>query len=216
MVTQSKTIVDAAKRANVQHIVHLGVFSDKQSTDPHFVWHELVESYIQASGIAWTHLHPNMFMENLLTPNMFDQGAFLDFFGGNRMGLIAAADIARVGAVALREGPAKHGGRDYWLSTEVLTMKEVAGIVGEVLGKKFDTVEKSTEADFDKYFASSPVWNEIWYLNGIRILMRQIRDGQMGYISTTKDDVPFVTGGASLKFKEWVIENKEALLNALK
>jgi uncharacterized protein YbjT (DUF2867 family) len=30
-------------------------------------WHQIVERYIEASGIAWTHLHPNVFMENLLT-----------------------------------------------------------------------------------------------------------------------------------------------------
>src|SRR3954447_12370976 len=66
MVTQSKTLVDAARKAGVRHIVHLGVFAEWDCTDPHFAWHLLIESYIQASGLAWTHLHPNMFMENLL------------------------------------------------------------------------------------------------------------------------------------------------------
>jgi uncharacterized protein YbjT (DUF2867 family) len=27
----------------------------------------LVEAYIEASGIAWTHLHPNVFLENMLS-----------------------------------------------------------------------------------------------------------------------------------------------------
>src|SRR4051812_13116580 len=66
MVTQSKTLVDAAKKAGVKHVVHLGVFAEWDCTDPHFVWHQLIESYIKASGLAWTHLHPNVFMDNLL------------------------------------------------------------------------------------------------------------------------------------------------------
>ena len=63
MLAQSKTLVDAAKKAGVKHIVHVGVFAEWDCTDPHFVWHQMIEKYIEASGIAWTHLHPNMFME---------------------------------------------------------------------------------------------------------------------------------------------------------
>jgi hypothetical protein len=28
-------------------------------------WHDLVETYIEASGIAWTHLHPNVISDSL-------------------------------------------------------------------------------------------------------------------------------------------------------
>ena len=54
MLTQSKTFVDAAKKAGVKHIVHLGIFGQWDTTDPHFVWHQMIETYIKASGIAWT------------------------------------------------------------------------------------------------------------------------------------------------------------------
>jgi NAD(P)H dehydrogenase (quinone) len=37
MVTQSKTFVDAARKANVKHLVQLGVFTPEfDCTDPHF------------------------------------------------------------------------------------------------------------------------------------------------------------------------------------
>src|SRR5258708_9682565 len=65
MLAQSKTFIDAARKARVQHIVHLGVFGHWDCTDPHIAWHELVETYIEASGTAWTHIHPNMFMEQI-------------------------------------------------------------------------------------------------------------------------------------------------------
>jgi NAD(P)H dehydrogenase (quinone) len=64
-LTQSKTLVDAAKKAGGSHIVHVGVFAEWDTTDAHFARHQMIEKYIEASGIAWTHLHPNMFMEAL-------------------------------------------------------------------------------------------------------------------------------------------------------
>jgi len=39
MLVQSKTLVDAAKKAGVRHIVHQGVFGQWDCTDPHFAWH---------------------------------------------------------------------------------------------------------------------------------------------------------------------------------
>ena len=65
MLHQSKTLVDAAKKARVQHILHQGIFGEWDCTDPHFAWHIMIETYIKASGIAWTNLHPNFFMDNL-------------------------------------------------------------------------------------------------------------------------------------------------------
>jgi uncharacterized protein YbjT (DUF2867 family) len=58
MVHQSKTIVDAAADAGVKFIVHLGIFGNGRLTHGYGSWHEMVERYIEGSGVAWTHLHP--------------------------------------------------------------------------------------------------------------------------------------------------------------
>src|ERR1700741_53847 len=54
MLVQSKSLIDAARRNGVKHIVHLGAFT----TDPDvyatvFAWHQMIEIYIKASGVAW-------------------------------------------------------------------------------------------------------------------------------------------------------------------
>src|SRR5690349_2350115 len=55
MLVQSKTIIDAAIKASVEHIVHLGVFSSAwDCTAPHFAWHQMIEVYIKHSQIKWT------------------------------------------------------------------------------------------------------------------------------------------------------------------
>ena len=121
MLVQVKTLVDAAIKGSVSHIVHQGVFANWDTTDPHFVWHQLVECYIKASGIPWTHLHPNYFMENLLGLTALKDGSFPMFVDNNAVGWIALDDVAAVAARVLRDGPEKHGGKDYWLSTDSLT-----------------------------------------------------------------------------------------------
>jgi uncharacterized protein YbjT (DUF2867 family) len=52
MNEQGKTLVDAAEDAGVNFIVHLGVFGDGRSTDPHFAWHELVERLTPHKGLS--------------------------------------------------------------------------------------------------------------------------------------------------------------------
>jgi NAD(P)H dehydrogenase (quinone) len=63
MLVQSKSLIDAAKRNGVQHIVHLGAFTrDHDAYATVFAWHQMIETYLRESGVAWTNLHPNMFM----------------------------------------------------------------------------------------------------------------------------------------------------------
>jgi NAD(P)H dehydrogenase (quinone) len=66
MVHQSKTIVDAAADAGIKFIVHLGIFGNGRLTYAYATWHEMVERYIEGSGVEWAHLHPHFFMDNLL------------------------------------------------------------------------------------------------------------------------------------------------------
>lgn len=107
------------ERPESEHIVHVGTFGNWDCTDPHFTWHQLVEAYIEASGIAWTHLHPNVFMEVLANFMHIRNDVFRVYWGDRRVGWIAARDIAAVAATVLCEGPQKQGGQNYWLSAQV-------------------------------------------------------------------------------------------------
>src|SRR5258708_19250987 len=108
----------AADGAGLPFIVDLGVFGNGRTTDPHFAWHEMVERYIEGSGVAWSHIHPNFFMDNLLTSVPVVNGRFYWFMGDKRVGWIAADDLAAVSARVLAEGPPKHAGKQILLVTE--------------------------------------------------------------------------------------------------
>ena len=135
MTHQTKTITDAAADAGVGHLVHLGVFGDGRSTEPHFAWHELVERYIEGSGLAWTHLHPHMFMENLLTTFRLRDWRLTWPVGDKPCGWIAGEDLTAVAAKVLAEGPDVHAGQGYWLSTDVLNGTAVATALTNALGR---------------------------------------------------------------------------------
>jgi uncharacterized protein YbjT (DUF2867 family) len=211
MLVQSKTLVDSAKKAGVSHIVHLGIFGQWDCTDPHFAWHQMIEKYIEASGIAWTHLHPNVFMDNLLTFFAPRGGKVTVFFGEQRVGWIALKDLAAVAAAVLRQGPKRHGGQDYWLSPEVLTGPQVADILSDVLGTKI-RVEMQSPDVLAKILASGAM--EKKYAEGAVEFTRQVSDGRMGYIGTVRDDGPYVTGRPSTTLRQWATENRESLLRA--
>jgi NAD(P)H dehydrogenase (quinone) len=210
MLTQSKTLVDAASKAGVKHIVHLGVFAESDCTSPAFAWHQLVETYIKASGVGWTFLHPNTFMENIIT--LYLKGDTLTtYWNEYRMGWVAAADIALVAATALREGPAKHAGKDYWLSSDVATGAELAGLLSEVLEKEI-TANVLGPTEFKEIFTSASIPVEWWYADGGVEVMRQVVDGRMGYIGSVRDDVPHVTGQPALTLKQWILEHRQELI----
>ncbi|MFA6083459.1 NmrA family NAD(P)-binding protein [Mucilaginibacter sp.] len=212
MLTQSKVLIDSAKKAGVGHIVHLGIFGEWDCTDPHFAWHQLIESYIKTSGIRWTNLHPNMFMENVLAFFAPKGGRFSTYWGKQRMGWVAGEDIANVAAKVLLDGPEKHHAKDYWMSTEVLDAFDISDILSEVLNKKIEGELKSHE-DFKAVFTGGNIEVEDWYAEGAIEFTRQVSNGEMGYIGTIRNDVPFITGKPAITFKQWAVKHKGQLLS---
>jgi uncharacterized protein YbjT (DUF2867 family) len=130
-----------------------GVFGNGRSTEPHFAWHEMIERYIEGSGVVWAHLHPNFFMENILTTLGLPNSQLRWTMGDKRVGWIAAEDLAGISATVLAGGPATHGGQNYFLSTDVLNGREAAAILSEILGRPIAPVVM-TPSDLLAAFAS--------------------------------------------------------------
>ncbi|WP_052053426.1 MULTISPECIES: NmrA family NAD(P)-binding protein [Nocardiaceae] len=210
MLTQSKTLVDAAVKAGVSHIAHQGIFANWDVTDSHFAWHQLIERYIEESGLQWTHLHPNVFMEGLTSMTPVKNGSISVYWGDRRVGWIAARDIAAVAATVLRQGPTRHGGKNYWLSTEVASGPEVATILSEVLGTEIRCEIRGPQ-DYAAAIAQGSKNVEKWYAEAGVDFTQQVIDGRMGYIGTVRDDVEFVTGRPSISLREWATENQDRL-----
>lgn len=214
MTHQSKTVIDAAKKAGVSHIVNQGVFAEWDCTDPHFAWFGLVERYMEASGIAWTHLHPNLFMEYLTTSAVPKGGTFSVFWGEERLGWVALRDVAAVAAKVLRDGPTEHAGRDYWMSSETFTGPQVATVLSQVLGTTV-TCDIRQPEEFAELFQAGALTVEHWYAKGAVDWVLQIKDGRMGYLGSVRDEVPHILGRPATTLLEWAEENRTELLAAI-
>lgn len=218
MVHQSKTIVDAAADAGVKFIVHLGIFGNGRMTDPHFAWHEMVERYIEGSGLSWSHIHPHFFMDNLLTTTPVVNGIFTWFMGDKRVGWIAGDDLAAVSALVLAEGREKHAGKQYWLSTEVLNGAEAAAEIAQALQQKVECVVMTPD-DLAALIASGAVQPppniEANYAASMIEWARQTFDGRMDFAAVTTTTVEDMLGRKPLTLRTWVARNREAVLEAV-
>src|SRR5258705_12333388 len=99
MLVQSKSLIDAAKRNGVKHIVHLGAFTrDHDAYSTVCAWHQMIEAYLRDSGVAWTNLHPNMFMQSFLSVWSL-KGAVYNAYTSKPIGFTALEDVSEATAV---------------------------------------------------------------------------------------------------------------------
>ncbi|GHH76691.1 oxidoreductase [Streptomyces sulfonofaciens] len=215
---QAKTLVDAAEDAGVSFLVHLGVFSDGRSTDPHFAWHELVERYIAGSRLAWAHVHPHVFMENLLGINRLRDGRMVWPMGDKRVGWVAADDIAAVVAKVLAEGPGTHAGKDYYLSTDLLNGAEVAEALTTALGREIpalvltpDDLQRMIDAGLD----TVPADMDAAYAASTLIWAREVYEGRFDHLAVTTGTVRDLLGREPVHLGPWAAAHRRELLGRL-
>ena len=216
MLTQSKTVVDAAKKAGVSHIVHVGVFAEWDCTDAHFAWHQMIEKYIEASGIAWTHLHPNMFMEAIPGLYMPKDLAFTGYWSDRRVGYVASSDIAAVAAKVLGDGPERHSGQHYWLSVESFNGEEIAGLLSDVTGLEIKYEDKGIEGFRELIESRISQGAESWYASANIDFVTQMLDGRMSYMSMIQNDIPYILGRPAKTLREFLTENKSMIAASAK
>ena len=211
MVVQSKAMVDAAKKAGVKHIVHLGVFTPQfDCYDPHFAWHQMIEAYIKVSGIPYTFLHPNCFLQNFTGFYGMCKNGKVIFYADKKVGWIALEDVAEAASKILLDGPSKHQGKEYWFSTESLNIHEIAQVFSEVTGKKF-VADVRVPEQLIKDMGGDHKTIDPYFL-GAEEFFKQLIDGRMAYIADVRDDLPQLIGRKGMSVKEWARLHKDELL----
>ncbi len=143
-----RSLVDAAKRSNVRHIVKLSQLGADERADGRFQrYHGAVESYIRRAGIPFTFLRPNLFMQGLLNfrSTISAKGEFYGLAGNGRVSIVDVRDIAAVAVRTLTESG--HEGRTYNITgPEALTHTEIAEQLSKALGKQTDYVDVTPDA----------------------------------------------------------------------
>jgi uncharacterized protein YbjT (DUF2867 family) len=134
--TQQLRFVELARQAGVQHVVKLSQWAADVASPVRFLrYHATVEQAIQASGLPYTFLRPNLFMQGLLAfkDTIRAQGQFFAPIGEARISVVDVRDIAAVAAAALTE--LGHENQCYDLTgPAALTHGEMAAHLSEALG----------------------------------------------------------------------------------
>ncbi|OKP99614.1 SDR family oxidoreductase [Paenibacillus sp. P46E] len=148
-IRQHKAAVDAAVRAGVSFIVYTSVGHADSSTLFLAPVHKATEQFIRESGISYSFLRNNWYLENEIgTIQAVQAGApWLTSAGEGKVGWATRRDYAEAAAAVLAgEG---HANTVYELSGQPATQAELAAVVGGVLGKEVQVqqVDDATYAD---------------------------------------------------------------------
>jgi uncharacterized protein YbjT (DUF2867 family) len=179
-----KQLVDLAKKAGVRHVVKMSsmeAVADARAPIPTVHW--AVEEYVRASGLAWTMIKPNFFMQNLLgSAKAIKEGKSFSLPMGN--GKTAMADVRDIGAVTAEALAGKgHAGQSYEITgPELLSFHDVAARFTEVLGTKVSYVPGDPAAYLEILKKVLP--NE-WHANAVSQLFREIAEGSAAHVTDT-------------------------------
>ncbi|MDP3894896.1 SDR family oxidoreductase, partial [Nocardioides sp.] len=194
---QHRSVIRAAAEAGVAHVVYTSfVGADAEATFTLGRDHADAESALRDSGMAWTFLRDNFYLDVL--PLFADRdGVIRGPAGEGRVAAVARADVADVATAVLRD-PRAHAGATYDLTgPEALTLAEVAERAGRVLGRRLGFEDQSVDEAYASRRAAYDA--EQWQLDAWVSTYTAIRDGSVAQVS---DDVRRVTGHAPRTLEE--------------
>lgn len=170
-------------------------------------YHAVVEDAIGSSGMAFTHLRPNLYMQGLLgfRSSIATEGRFFASAGDASVSIVDVRDIAAVAAAALtQEG---HESRAYDITgPEALTHAEMASVFTTVLGKPVSYVDLPEAAMRDGLLGFGfPEWQA----DGLIEDYAHYRRGEASAVSTAVRDV---TGQPLSSFRQFVQGYRHAFL----
>jgi uncharacterized protein YbjT (DUF2867 family) len=136
-ITPELTVVDEARHAGVKRIVKLSVLRAAEEGYIFARWHRAVERHIEASGLAWTFLRSNGFMQNVVTymgETIRTQSAIYSSGADGAASHIDVRDLGAVAASVLLE--TGHEGQAYELTgPSAITYGQIAETLTGVLGR---------------------------------------------------------------------------------
>ena len=198
-----KQLVDSAKQAGVERIVKMSsIEATPDATSPIPKLHLESEEYIKQSGLAWTMIKPNFYMQNLLASagTIKDQGKIFLPMGEGKTGMIDTTDVGKVIAKVLSEDG--HESMNHEITgPEILSFYEVAEIFSRALGKQVDYVDVPMDAY--KETLGQFLTNQ-WHLDAVIDLFKGIAEGGIEDKTNTFNEL---TGETPKSLSQFLAEN---------
>ena len=174
--------IDEIKQSGARHVVKLSAMGGRAAIFPR--QHADSEDYIKSSGVAYTFLRPNGFMQNFVTyygATINSQNAFYGSQGDGQISHIDLRDVAAAAVKALTEDG--HQGKAYTLTgPEGLSNARVAEILSDDTGREIKYVDLPAE-QFKQALVGAGLPE--WSANALNDLQQFYRAG--GASAVTRD-----------------------------
>ena len=197
-VQQHTAFVDAAAGAGVEHVVYTSFYG--AAPDATFTLardHYATEEHIRASGMDFTFLRDNFYLD-FLPLLAGEDGVIRGPAGDGAFSGVAREDIARCAVAVLRD-PAIHKGATYNLTgPEELTLAQAAGIITESTGR---TITYQPETVEEAYASRASYGAPPWQVDAWVSTYTAIAAGEMAGISP---DVHGLTGEDPISLREFL------------
>ena len=143
LVELESNMLDACKESGVRHVVLNSALGAGDYGKSFSSWHRKVEDKLKATGMSYTILRPNGFLQNIVAynaPSIRAQGAFYAAMGDAKVSYLDVGDIAVVAVKALQGGA--HAGKTYELNgPEAISNQELAKRISKVTGRTVKYVD---------------------------------------------------------------------------
>ncbi len=199
-----KNFIDAAKEAGVKHLVKYSALgADPDSPSTILKYHGQSEKYLKDSGLRYTLIRPNLFMQN-----------FVNFYGQQirkkkeirlplknaKCGYVDVRDTVRLINKVLTSKGSKN--KIYTITgSESLSCIEIAELFSEAMGKKINYVEIKPK-EFKKKMIDSGVKER--EADAYSELYKLVRDGLYDQVT---DDIYKLTNRQPHTFEEFLDDN---------
>src|SRR5215217_5795949 len=199
-VAQATNVIKAARESgNDPRIVRLSVHQASHDAPARNTrQHADIEDEVISSGLPYTFLRPQSFMQNTLMTarTVASEARIYQPFKDGKLGMIDARDIGEVAAKVLTEEG--HEGKAYTLTgPAAISFYDVAETLSEVLGKEVSYVdiplEKAKEAMLDR---GIPEWM-------VDALNEYAKAHSEGYSDWTAEDFERLTGHPATHYEQF-------------
>jgi uncharacterized protein YbjT (DUF2867 family) len=199
---QELNVVDSAARAGAGHVVKITSEASADSPIARRRGQAQIEIRLIASGLAYTLLRNNAYMQNLLmlAPAIAKDSSFGSSAGDGHIGMIDTRDVAAV-AAEIAAAPAPHAGKTYWpTGPAALSYREAAAVLSEVLGRPISFHLLTFEEEMQQMIAAgvpAPVAEDNAKALGL------FARGDADY---TTEDVPAILGRPARAFEQFATD----------
>ena len=208
-VQWAKQAIDIARQVGISHIVRLSAMGAENDPPVRLLhWHYEVEQYLQNSGVPFTILRPNAFMENFLyqVDAIRREGTIYSSVGEGRISFIATKDIGLTAAeILVTPG---FTGKSYDLTgPTAVSYAEVAEAFSRATGRKIRAIDLR-----DDEMRQSMRGQPEWLIDNMLELFAFFRQG--GVSDIVSDAVEAITTSPPQEINAWALDHASAFAQA--